>query len=88
MLIAQTSTYTLGRFTIHQRPLFDNPAFCHFLVFLGQQLVGKQFSVPSESDCDWLLSQVQQTRYAERVTVRRVYSKVIKGRARNGEPKG
>jgi hypothetical protein len=53
-LIATTSTYTAGDFTVQQRPRQDNPAFAVFLVFLGETLIGKQFSRPTESDCRWL----------------------------------
>lgn len=55
MIIASTSTFTLGRFTVHVRPRFDNPAWAVYVVFLGERLVGKQFSIPSLSDCQWLL---------------------------------
>jgi len=54
MDIAETRVYQLGRFTIRQQPMFDNPSFAHYLVFLDGCLVGKQFSVPSISDCEIL----------------------------------
>lgn len=55
MITAETRLFAVGRFTVQQRPRFDNPAFAVYVVFLGEKLVGKNFSMPSESDCEWLL---------------------------------
>lgn len=53
-MICETKVYQVGRYTVRQQPHFDNPAFPQYLVFLKDRLIGKQFSVPSESDCQWL----------------------------------
>ena len=54
MQTAETRIFAVGRFTVQQRPRFDNPAFAVYIVFLGERLIGKQFSRPSRSDCEWL----------------------------------
>lgn len=55
MIASETgSTFTLGKFTIRIGLRPDNPAFPRYLVFLGDDLVGKQFSRPCLSDCEWL----------------------------------
>lgn len=47
------STFKLGKYTvrINQRP--DNPAFPVYVVLIGVRFVGKQFSRPSMTDCEW-----------------------------------
>ncbi len=47
-----------SRFRIVARLRIDNPAFPQYLVYVGQNLIGKQFSVPTISDCEWLERQV------------------------------
>lgn len=76
MNIAETRTYQIGKFTIRQQPHFDNPAFAQYLVYFGERLVGKQFSAPSESDCEWLSRQtdIECPRYADRRSRGRRYS--------------
>lgn len=67
-MIAETLIYQVGAFTVRQQPRFDNPAFAQFLIFLGDVLIGKQFSIPCESDCLWLNScrlKAQNAMYAE-----------------------
>ena len=54
MIVATTSSFVVGKYTVQQRPRFDNPAFAVFIIFLGAKLIGKQFSMPSVSDCDAL----------------------------------
>jgi hypothetical protein len=54
MIIAATSSFTVGRFTVLQRPRHDNPYFAVFVIYLGEVFIGKQFSMPSESDCQSL----------------------------------
>lgn len=54
MIIAVASTFTLGRFTVQVRPRHDNPAFAVYIVFRGERLIGKNFSRPGLSDCQWL----------------------------------
>jgi hypothetical protein len=53
-MIAATSSFTVGRFTVLQRPRHDNPYFAVFVIYLGEVFIGKQFSMPSESDCQSL----------------------------------
>jgi hypothetical protein len=63
--VAETRTYQLGRYTVRQQPHWDNPAFAQYLVFLDDVLIGKCFSSPGISDCDWLEHQQRnQTMYA------------------------
>ena len=63
--VAETRTYPLGKFTVRQQPIFNNPAWAEFLVFLGDHLIGKCFSSPSVSDCHWLeRQQREQTIFA------------------------
>ena len=52
--IAETKSWLIGPYRVQQRPRFDSPAWAQYLVFLGDALIGKQFSIPSESDCEWL----------------------------------
>lgn len=52
--VAASSTFSLGPYRIRQEPMFDNPAWAHFLIFHGDRLVGLQLSYPSLSDCQWL----------------------------------
>lgn len=54
MIIIGTSTFTVGKFTVQQRPRFDNPAFAVYIVMLAGEFIGKQFSMPSITDCQWL----------------------------------
>ena len=58
---------TLGKFRIEVRLRIDNPAFPQYLIYDGMYLVGKQFSVPTLSDCEWLARQLAFDRlvYAE-----------------------
>jgi hypothetical protein len=46
-------TMHLGPYVVRCSIRADNPYFPSFLVFLGEQLIGRQFSQPSESDCRW-----------------------------------
>lgn len=48
------SDTSLGKFTVRVGLRTDNPLFPVYLVFLGAKLIGKQFSVPTISDCEWL----------------------------------
>lgn len=59
---------TLGKFTVIIAMRQDNPAFPCYRVFIGERLIGKQFSVPSISDCQWLERQQSLDRvvYASR----------------------
>jgi hypothetical protein len=54
MIIAETLTFTVGRYRIQQRPRPDNPAWPVYIVFVGQKLIGKSFSMPNLDCCRWL----------------------------------
>lgn len=54
MIIAPTCSFSVGTYTVWQRPRMDNPAFAQYLVFLGEKLIGKTFSVPDVDACRWL----------------------------------
>ena len=56
MLIAADvgTTFQLGPYTVRIGLRADNPAFARYLVFKRDRLVGKQFSRPCLSDCEWL----------------------------------
>lgn len=54
MLIVETSTFAMGRYLVVQRPRPDNPGWAVYLVFLGETLVGKSFSMPDIGCCQWL----------------------------------
>ena len=45
---------TLGKYTVVAATRPDNPAFAVYRVFVGDRLIGAQFSVPCLSDCQWL----------------------------------
>ena len=52
--IAETRAWNVGPYRVQQRPRFDNPAFAVYVVMRGDVLIGKTFSIPSLSDCEWL----------------------------------
>lgn len=54
MIIADTCSFTLGKFTVQQRPRPDNPAWPVYIVFRGEKLIGKSFSIPDLGCCEWL----------------------------------
>lgn len=49
-----TTTITLGRYRVVVGIRQDNPMFASYSVFCGARFIGKQFSMPNESDCSWL----------------------------------
>lgn len=57
MIIVETKVYALGQFTIQQRPRPDNPSWAVYVVLLHARVIGRQFSVPTQSDCEWLQRQ-------------------------------
>lgn len=96
MIIAATSTFPLGPFTVHVRPRFDSPAWAVYIILRGQRLIGKQFSRPNLDDCRWLeqQSRLERLQYASRPCHRFVYSIRIgksatnpRATARNAVPK-
>jgi hypothetical protein len=44
---------TLGKYTVFTALRPDNPAFPVYRIFIGERLIGKQFSFPSLTDCRW-----------------------------------
>lgn len=46
--------YILGKFTVHEALRKDNPAWPQYAVYLGHNLIGKSFSRPDLSCCQWL----------------------------------
>lgn len=54
LIIAEQKVFRIGRYTVRQQIRPDNPYWPQYVIFLGDDLVGKQFSMPNESDCDWL----------------------------------
>lgn len=54
MIIAETRSFTVGIYTVWQRPRMDNPAFPQYLIYLRDRLLGKSFSVPDVSCCEWV----------------------------------
>lgn len=68
MNIVDTFIFDIGRFTVRQQPRFDSYGWAQYLVFLNGVLIGKSFSWPSESDCEWLeRQQAEQTMYAYKI---------------------
>lgn len=57
MNIVESRTFELGRFTVRQKPRFDSPGWAQYLVYLGEVLIGKSFSMPDLSCCEWLYQQ-------------------------------
>lgn len=47
-------SFTLGKYTVRLGLRPDNPAFPVYLIFKGETLIGRQFSRPVETDCQWL----------------------------------
>lgn len=90
MIIVETRIYELGKYTIQERPRQDNPAWAVYIVILREKVIGKQFSVPSMSDCEWLSRQkTAETVYAlpeQSHKHGQRYSINSNGRARNGRP--
>lgn len=81
------TTFRLGKFTVRQQLRFDNPAFAQFVVFIGERLIGKSFSMPDLGCCEWLERQADLDRvvYAKDSAKPRVYTVVKNGRPSNGE---
>lgn len=52
--VAEARMFRVGRYTVRQQMRSDNPAFAQYVVFKGDKLIGKSFSVPDEGCCRWL----------------------------------
>ena len=44
----------LGIYTVRVSLRHDNPHWPRYLIYLGEKMIGRQFSVPTLSDCQWL----------------------------------
>jgi hypothetical protein len=53
-MIAEERSWNIGPYFVRQTVRPDNPYWPCYIVFRGQKLIGKQFSRPNESDCQWL----------------------------------
>lgn len=54
MNIVESRSWLLGKFTVHQRPRIDSPSWACYLVFIGERLIGKSFSMPDLECCCYL----------------------------------
>jgi hypothetical protein len=54
MPIAETRCWMIGPYSVQQRPRPDNPAWAVYIVFRGDKLIGKSFSIPDIGCCRWL----------------------------------
>lgn len=54
MIVCETRTFTIGKYTIQQRPRFDNPSWAAYTIFVGDKVIGKSFSIPDLDCCRWL----------------------------------
>lgn len=88
MNIIEVRTFHIGSYTVHQRPRFDSPGWAQYLVYLGEVLIGKCFSCPCESDCQWLeRQQREQTGYAYSSAPLHDLTGVRRGKAWRSYPK-
>lgn len=46
-------TLQLGPYTVLCTLRHDNPHWPRYLIFRRDKLIGKQFSIPCRSDCEW-----------------------------------
>ena len=80
--VEEEKQFTLGPYTVRIRVRPDNPAFGAYVVMRGEEFIGRSFSRPSLSDCDWLAREnCQGTLYAS-VTVWK--EPKLRGRALRG----
>ena len=79
-------TLTFGPYIVRESLRPDNPAFPVFLIYRGDKLIGKSFSVPDLGCCQWLEQQERdRIRYAKESAQLRVYTVVKGGKAANAE---
>lgn len=53
-MIAETFSFEIGHYVVWQKPRFDNPAWPQYVIFRGEKLIGKSFSMPDLDCCRWL----------------------------------
>ena len=51
MILPESRTWALGRYTVRQAVRLDNPAFAQFIIMRGVEVVGYSFSMPDLSQC-------------------------------------
>lgn len=74
-------TLTLDKFTVRAGLRPDNPAFPVYLVFIGERLIGKSFSLPDLECCRWLERQItDRLVYAASSATLKEYSNRRRGR--------
>ena len=54
MPIAETRTFQIGAYTVHQRPRPDNAFWPCYIVTRKGKIVGRSFSMPDLDCCKWL----------------------------------
>lgn len=84
ILIAETKVYELGQYTIRKQPLFDNPYWATHVIFHQGEIIGRQLSVPTESDCDWY--RATKGRYAAPTPWRQAHPELMRN-SRRGRPR-
>lgn len=52
--VAETKSFRVGKYVVRQQPIFLNPSWPEFLVFLNGTLIGKCISMPDVGACEWL----------------------------------
>lgn len=74
----------LGPYTVCCTLRRDNPHWPHYLIFRREKLIGKQFSMPCRSDCEW--HERRKGEYAKAEESRQEFKKY--GRGDFGRPRG
>ena len=59
-----STIFDVGPFTVTVGVRPDNPSFACYIICRGTKLIGKQFSYPSLTDCQWF--EKQKGVYADR----------------------
>jgi hypothetical protein len=52
----------LGKYTVIARTRFDNPFWSQYVVYIGEIIIGKSFSMPDLGCCAWLERQYEAGR--------------------------
>lgn len=72
--IVEAATWQCGRYTIHRTCRPDNPAWPRYLIFKGEKLVGRSFSVPDKDWCESIERIEKLGRYVEKLSAPKRYS--------------
>lgn len=78
--MSDQNSILIGRYVIRIVLRADNPAFPKYLIYHGGKFVGQQFSMPSESDCEW--HRLHGGVYAEQSAPRIAAGSVERGKPR------